>query len=73
MNLNGEHYHALVKAGDKVRVGDPILEVELEAIKEKGYDLVTPILVTNSNDFQDIAATNDGSVNPGDQIILAFH
>ncbi|WP_019893508.1 beta-glucoside-specific PTS transporter subunit IIABC [Allobaculum stercoricanis] len=73
VNLNGEHYHALVKAGDKVRVGDPILEVELEAIKEKGYDLVTPILVTNSNDFQDIAATNDGSVNPGDQIILAFH
>lgn len=72
VNLNGEHYHALVKAGDKVRIGDPILEVDLKAVKAKGYDVVTPILLTNSGEFADIVASASGSTAAGDSIIRAF-
>ncbi len=54
VELKGKHFRAFVSAGDKVNAGDPLLEFDIEAIKKEGYDLSTPIIITNSDDFTDI-------------------
>lgn len=71
VNLKGEHFEALVKEGDKVKAGTPVLKVDLEAVKAAGYDVVTPILITNSLDFGNVISVNQGEVKVGDPIVKA--
>lgn len=47
VNLNGEGYIAYVKQGDKIKKGQLLIEFDIEDIKNKGYSLETPILITN--------------------------
>lgn len=47
VNLAGEGFKALVKEGEHVSVGTPLVEADLDFIKNKGYDLYTPVLITN--------------------------
>ena len=71
MNLKGEHFEALVKAGDKVKAGTPVLKVDLEAVKAAGYDVITLIVITNSLDFGNIISVHQGEVKVGDSIVKA--
>ncbi len=57
VQLDGKYFKPLVHQGDKVQVGDKLLEFDLEAIKNEGYSLVTPIVITNSSEFMDIIET----------------
>lgn len=72
VNLNGKHYHALVKAGDHVEVGTPILDVELDEVIGAGYDVVTPVIVTNINEFPDVLSSAPGQIQAGDPAAKAF-
>ncbi|WP_318377765.1 beta-glucoside-specific PTS transporter subunit IIABC [Enterobacter sp.] len=51
VNLQGQHFRPLVKEGDVVKAGTPLLEFDKEAIERAGYDLTTPVLVINSDEF----------------------
>ncbi|MEG2798271.1 MAG: glucose PTS transporter subunit IIA, partial [Erysipelotrichaceae bacterium] len=57
VQLDGKYFKPLVHQGDKVQVGDKLLEFDLEDIKNEGYSLVTPIVITNSSEFMDIIET----------------
>lgn len=48
VNLNGAHFETHVNAGDAVKRGDLLLTFDLNAIKEKGYDTVIPLVITNA-------------------------
>ncbi|WP_276640842.1 beta-glucoside-specific PTS transporter subunit IIABC [Siccibacter turicensis] len=50
--LKGQHFRPLVKEGNWVRAGTPLLEFDQAAIEQAGYDLTTPVLVVNSDEFQ---------------------
>ena len=52
VELGGKHYESLVNVGDKVKKGDLLLKFDLEEIKKAGYDMITPIIITNSNEFE---------------------
>lgn len=54
VTLEGKHYEALVKVGDKVKKGDKLLKFDIEAIKKEGYPIVTPVIITNTFEFKDI-------------------
>ena len=54
VTLEGKHYEALVKVGDKVKKGDKLLKFDIEAIKKEGYPIVTPVIVTNTFEFKNI-------------------
>lgn len=69
VNLQGRHFEALVKEGDAVEVGTPILKVDLKALREAGYDTITPVLVTNSMDYAEVTAVEEKEVTSGETII----
>ncbi len=50
VSLGGKHYTAKVKDGDTVKKGDLLIEFDLKEI-QKGYDTVTPVLITNTDEF----------------------
>ena len=54
VTLEGKHYEAFVKVGDKVKKGDKLLKFDIEAIKKEGYPIVTPVIVTNTFEFNNI-------------------
>ena len=54
VKLNGEHFTAHVEQGAQVKKGQLLLEFDVEAIKAAGYDVTTPVVVTNSSEFGQI-------------------
>jgi len=47
VNLQGEGFTALIKQGDKVKAGQPMLTVDLANVKAKVPSVITPIVFTN--------------------------
>ena len=54
VNLKGQYYTAHVKQGDRVKAGDLLVEVNLEAVKAAGYDVTTPVIICNTPDYPDM-------------------
>lgn len=54
VELNGEHFTALVKQGDKVSANDPLIEVDFAKVKEKGYDTTVAMVITNAQDYLEV-------------------
>lgn len=52
VNLSGAGFKALVEVGDLVKVGDPLLHANLAVLRERKAVLVTPVIVTNSEEFE---------------------
>lgn len=55
VELNGEGFEAHVSAGDEIRKGTKIVSFNIEEIEAKGYDLTTPMVVTNSSQLQGVS------------------
>jgi PTS system glucose-specific IIA component len=47
VELKGEGYKRLIEEEQVVKKGDPLMEMDLELIKEKGKEIITPIIITN--------------------------
>ncbi len=47
VELAGEGFEILSQQGQRVQAGDPIVRVDLELLKQKGYEIITPIIVTS--------------------------
>lgn len=69
VNLEGKYFNPLKKQGDSVKAGDIILEFDIEAIQNAGYEVVTPIIVTNSNSFMDVIVKEKDIVTVSDQVL----
>ena len=69
VKLNGEYFNTHVKAGDKVKAGDLLVEFDIEKIKEAGYPTVTPIIVTNTDSYNDVEAIAKGAVKEKDKLV----
>lgn len=58
VKLDGQYFTAHINAGDRVRQGDLLLTFDSKAITQAGFDLSTPIIITNSDDYFDIRVTS---------------
>lgn len=67
--LEGKGFTPKVNQGDTVKKGDLLLEVDIDAVKAAGYDITTPVIVTNAEDYADIVPAEPGKVQAGDEII----
>lgn len=72
VKLNGKHYKAIAKTGDNIKVGDVLIEFDKDAIKAEGFDIITPVIVSNSGDYGDILTITGQEVKTGDSIIKAI-
>lgn len=69
VKLGGKYFTAHVKAGDKVKVGSPLVDFDLNGIKGEGYDIITPVIVTNSAEYSGVLPINDRVVKMGEEVI----
>lgn len=69
VELNGEYFTAHVENGQKIKKGDLLVEFDLEKIKEKGYETITPLIVTNTSDYLDILDEESKEVELNDTIL----
>ena len=69
VELGGKFYTSHVTEGDRVRTGQVMLTFDMEKIKEAGYDVTTPMIVTNSDDYQEIRILKTGNVTKQDAVL----
>ena len=67
--LKGEGFKSYVNEGDRVRVGDLVAEVDLELLKKKGINPITPVLVCNMDDFASLDSHTGNVVTTSDVVI----
>lgn len=70
VELGGKHYTAHVKDGDTITKGQLLLEFDMDAIVKDGYDLTTPVIVTNTPDYQNFSLEKTGAVTPGERVMV---
>ena len=66
--LKGNGFTPHVAVGDKVKIGDLVAEVDVELLKSKNINLITPVLVCDGADDLEMQIT-DGTVKAGDKLI----
>lgn len=59
VELNGTHFESFVTNNQKVQQGDPLLKADFSAIRAAGYDTVTPIIITNTNQYIEVVVKED--------------
>ncbi|WP_061840048.1 beta-glucoside-specific PTS transporter subunit IIABC [Tetragenococcus halophilus] len=69
VQLNGEHFSSSVAEGQEVKQGDTLVNFDVEAIQQAGYSVVSPIIVTNTDSFKQVASEKSRHVEPNDTII----
>ena len=70
VQLNGKCFDVKVKAGDKVKTGDLLSVVDLEGIKAAGYRTVTPVIVSNTEDYAEVKMTAaEGDIKAGAELL----
>ncbi len=62
VKLNGEHFKPMVTNGEKIKAGQPLIEFDLDKIKEKGYDTATSVVITNYRDYSAIETDGGNAV-----------
>ena len=69
VNLGGTHFEVHISQGDLVKKGDPLITFDLQEI-QKTHDVITPVLITNADDFSEIVVQKEfGPVKAGDAIL----
>ena len=65
VKLDGKHYTPHCAEGDAVKAGDLLMEFDIDAIKSEGYPVVTPVIITNSYEYQEITGRTGHPVAAG--------
>ncbi len=73
VKLQGEGFQALSKQGRRVKKGDPIVRINRDFIKNKGYSLIMPVLITNLDSVCDIQYISGIHVEAGKDNIYTYN
>lgn len=71
VSLNGEGFESLVAEGSSVKAGTPIIKINRDYILEKGFSLICPVLVTNTDIVSEVVQFTDKDVIAGkDEVVI---
>ncbi|SDN39097.1 PTS sugar transporter subunit IIA [Alkalicoccus daliensis] len=72
VNMQGEGFKAFVKEGDRVAVGDKLIEFDMDMVNEKAESTITPVIVTNGDIVSTIDKVEGQQVTAGETTILTI-
>jgi PTS system beta-glucosides-specific IIC component len=68
VQLQGKFFTAHIKQGDRVEKGQLLIEFDIKEIQEAGFDIATPVIVTNADQYN-LMTTEENEVKHGDSLI----
>ncbi|KAA9089531.1 beta-glucoside-specific PTS transporter subunit IIABC [Microbacterium radiodurans] len=71
VRLAGEHFDVKVTTGQDVKAGDLLVEFDGDAIERAGYDLTTPVIITNGELYPNLADAASGPLAHGEPLFTA--
>lgn len=71
VKLNGQHFSMKVESGQAVTAGELLIEFDVEAVKAAGYDVTTPVIITNADLYPEVASQVTGPISHGEPFYLA--
>lgn len=71
VNLNGKYFTAHVTDGQRIHRGDLLLEFDRDAIAAAGCETITPVIVSNTDDYSEIRTVTGRLVGPEDPVLTA--
>ncbi len=69
INLKGQYFTSHVKQWDTVKRGDLLIQFDIESIKAAGYDVKTPVVITNTNQYLEVVPSKAEKVQAKDELI----
>lgn len=72
VSLKGKHFDVQVKEGQEVRRGEVLITFDIKGIRSAGYDVTTPMIVSNSDDFVQ-SVTASGEIAVGAPVLYLEH
>ncbi|MBG9771575.1 beta-glucoside-specific PTS transporter subunit IIABC [Brevibacillus laterosporus] len=54
VKLEGKHFTAHVQTGQQVKVGELLIEFDLHEIRQAGFETITPVIITNTDQYPEI-------------------
>lgn len=69
VKLEGKYFTAHVASGQKVTKGQLLLEFDMEAIQKEGYEIITPVIVSNTDDYTSVTGVTGQMVAVGDELL----
>lgn len=69
VSLNGKYFTPMKKQGDTVKKGELILKFDKLKIEEEGFSTVTPVILSNSNNYSEIKKTEKEKIIPGETLL----
>ncbi|MDR3321046.1 MAG: PTS glucose transporter subunit IIA [Synergistaceae bacterium] len=70
VKLKGQFYRKIANVGDSVKAGDPLIEFDREGIASSGFDVITPVVIANTDDWGEVEPLAKENVRELDEIIL---
>lgn len=70
VKLEGKYFEAFVNQGDQVKKGDILVKFDKDTISSLGYDVVTPVVITNSDDYDTSCFIKKGRVKSGTSLLV---
>lgn len=69
VELGGKFFTTHVSDGQSIRKGDLLLEFDMNGIKNAGYNLTTPVIITNSDDYDNLWKKDAGAIRHGELLM----
>ncbi|AIW31803.1 beta-glucoside-specific PTS transporter subunit IIABC [Bacillus velezensis] len=69
VRLDGRHFEMHVKEGDAVAPGDLLITFDIDEIKAAGFDVITPVIITNTDQYSFTDVKKSGMVKPNEALL----
>ena len=70
VQLDGKGFEVLVESGDDIKIGDPLIRFDLEYINNNAKSIISPIIITNSDQTESIHIEDVQAVVKGETQVI---